>query len=215
MNMDMDKNLDINPFAQYLMSFVKLRQKELELLNELFETKHYKQGEMILKENVVCKHIVFILSGLARSYYINNEGKEYTWYFHFNDADSKFENYYLIDYNSFLSQNPAQFNIEAIENCEVVMLSFENIQKLIEISPSFEKILGKMSSLAYQTVHKRTFILLTLDAQSRYQKLLAEEPYLLNKFQHYLIASYIGVAPQTLSRLKNHFFRISAISSHK
>jgi CRP-like cAMP-binding protein len=210
----MDKHVDINPFARYLMSFVKLTQNELELLNGLFETKQYKQGDFILKENVVCKHIVFITSGLARSYYVNNDGKEFTWYFHFNDADSEFENYYLIDYNSFLAQSPAQLSIQALDNCKVIMLGFENILKLTEMSPAFERILGKMTSLAYQTVHKRAFTLLTLDAKSRYQKLLDEEPWLLNKFPHYLIASYIGVAPQTLSRLKHQFFSGNDVSSH-
>lgn len=209
----MNKNFDINPFARYLMKFVKLKHNELEILNDLFETKQFNQGDIILKQSVVCKHIVFITTGLARSFYINNEGKEFTWYFHFNDTDSEFENYFLIDYNSFLSQSPGQLNIEAIENCDVVMLSFDNIQKLIEISPAFERILGKMSSLAYQTVHKRAFTLLTLDAKSRYQKLLDKEPWLLNKFPHYLIASYIGVAPQTLSRLKHQLFSGNDVSS--
>jgi CRP-like cAMP-binding protein len=59
-----------------------------------------------------------------------------------------------------------------------------------------------MSETAYQNVHKRAFILLTLNAKERYMQILKEEPYLLNKFQHYLIASYIGVAPESLSRLR-------------
>jgi CRP-like cAMP-binding protein len=202
----MHNNLNIYPFAQYLSQFAALEQTELDYLQRLFETKRYKQGDTILEKNNVCKNIVFVASGKARSFFTDSKGKEFTWYFHFNDADSKFENYFLIDYNSFLAQTPALLSVQAVENCEVVMLSYENIQKLIEISAAFERILGKMSSLAYQTVHKRAFSLLTLDAKSRYENLLNEEPYLLNKFQHYLIASYIGVAPQTLSRLKNELF---------
>lgn len=202
----MKKNIYINSFANYLLKFAELQQTELDTLLHFFQTKQFRPDDIILSRTNVCKHIVFIASGKARSFFIDNKGKEFTWYFHFNDADSKFENYFLIDYNSFLAQTPAQLSVQAVENCEVVMLSYENIQKLIEISPAFERILGKMSSLAYQTVHKRAFSLLTLDAKSRYENLLNEEPYLLNKFQHYLIASYIGVAPQTLSRLKNELF---------
>jgi hypothetical protein len=59
-----------------------------------------------------------------------------------------------------------------------------------------------MSETAYQNVHNRAFTLLTMNAKERYLKILEEEPYLLNKFQHYLIASYLGVAPQSLSRLR-------------
>ena len=167
----------------------------------------YKTGEKIIKECSICKNILFIVSGKARSFFINQEGQDLTWNFHFNDNEAKFENYFLVDYNSFLLQTPTFLSFQAIEDIEVVILSYDSIKKLTSNSHILEKVASKMSETAYQNVHKRAFTLLTMNAKERYLQILKEEPYLLNKFQHYLIASYIGVAPQSLSRLRKEIIK--------
>mgnify|MGYP006156509711 FL=1 len=189
-------------FINFLSQFVSLPNNEISLLESVLTFKIYKVGDKILQEGRVCHSIMFILSGKARSYFINHEGQEFTWNFHFNDADSKFENYFLVDYHSFLRQTPSHLTIEALEDIEAITLSYTNIQKIVSKSINLEKVASIMSSTAYQNVHKRAFILLTSNAKERYLQLLKDEPYLLNKFQHYLIASYLGVAPQSLSRLR-------------
>lgn len=189
-------------FINFLSQFVSLPNNEISLLESVLTFKIYKVGDKILQEGRVCHSIMFILSGKARSYFINHEGQEFTWNFHFNDADSKFENYFLVDYHSFLRQTPSHITIEALEDIEAITLSYTNIQKIVSKSINLEKVASIMSSTAYQNVHKRAFILLTSNAKERYLQLLKDEPYLLNKFQHYLIASYLGVAPQSLSRLR-------------
>lgn len=189
-------------FINFLSQFVSLPNNEISLLESVLTFKIYKVGDKILQEGRVCHSIMFILSGKARSYFINHEGQEFTWNFHFNDADSKFENYFLVDYHSFLRQTPSHITIEALEDIEAITLSYTNIQKIVSKSINLEKVASIMSATAYQNVHKRAFILLTSNAKERYLQLLKDEPYLLNKFQHYLIASYLGVAPQSLSRLR-------------
>ena len=189
-------------FINFLSQFVSLPNNEISLLESVLTFKIYKVGDKILQEGRVCHSIMFILSGKARSYFINHEGQEFTWNFHFNDADSKFENYFLVDYHSFLRQTPSHLTIEALEDIEAITLSYTNIQKIVSKSINLEKVASIMSATAYVNVHKRAFTLLTSNAKERYLQLLKDEPYLLNKFQHYLIASYLGVAPQSLSRLR-------------
>ncbi|MFY7742576.1 MAG: Crp/Fnr family transcriptional regulator [Flavobacterium sp.] len=189
-------------FINFLSQFVSLPNNEISLLESVLTFKIYKVGDKILQEGRVCHSIMFILSGKARSYFINHEGQEFTWNFHFNDADSKFENYFLVDYHSFLRQTPSHLTIEALEDIEAITLSYTNIQKIVSKSINLEKVASIMSATAYENVHKRAFTLLTSNAKERYLQLLKDEPYLLNKFQHYLIASYLGVAPQSLSRLR-------------
>jgi CRP-like cAMP-binding protein len=192
----------MNPFLNFILNFVTLSDNDRNLLENELTYKIFKTGERILQEGSICKNILFIVSGIARSFFINQEGQDLTWNFHFNDNESKFENYFLVDYNSFLTQTPTFLSFQALEDIEVVMLSYDSIQKLTSNSHILEKVASKMSETAYQNVHKRAFILLTLNAKERYMQILKEEPYLLNKFQHYLIASYIGVAPESLSRLR-------------
>lgn len=197
----------MNPFINLISQFVQLPDRDSQLLENELEFKTYKVGDKILQEGSICKNILFIVSGKARSFFINQEGQDLTWNFHFNDNESKFENYFLVDYNSFLTQTPTFLSFQALEDIEVVMLSYDSIQKLTSNSHILEKVASKMSETAYQYVHKRAFTLLTLNAKQRYLQILKEEHYLLNKFQHYLIASYIGVAPQSLSRLRKEIIK--------
>ena len=192
----------MNPFVNFILNFVLLSDSDSNLLENELTYKKFRTGDKILQEGSICKNILFIVSGKARSFFINQEGQDLTWNFHFNDNEAKFENYFLVDYNSFLLQTPTFLSFQAIEDIEVVILSYDSIKKLTSNSHILEKVASKMSETAYQNVHKRAFILLTLNAKERYMQILKEEPYLLNKFQHYLIASYIGVAPESLSRLR-------------
>ena len=197
----------MNPFVDFILNFVSLSDSDSNLLENELTYKKYKTGEKIIQEGSICKNIMFIVSGKARSFFINQEGQDLTWNFHFNDNEAKFENYFLVDYNSFLTQMPTFLSFQALEDLEVVMLSYNSIQKLTSNSHILEKVASKMSETAYQNVHKRAFTLLTMNAKERYWQILKEEPYLLNKFQHYLIASYIGVAPQSLSRLRKEMLK--------
>ncbi|WP_396158369.1 Crp/Fnr family transcriptional regulator [Flavobacterium sp.] len=197
----------MNPFVTFLKHYIDLTSMEIESIENTLEKKSFKAGEIVLKEKSICKHITFLVYGKARSYFINHEGQEFTWSLHFNDKDSKFENYFLLDYNSFLSKSPTHLTIEVIEDIEVIMLSYENLQNFMATSLKIATLNNRMSEIAYQNVHNRAFSLLTLTAKERYLQLLKEEPYLLNKFKHYLIASYLGIAPQSLSRLRNEIVK--------
>lgn len=197
----------MNPFVNFISHFVSLPEIDSNLLENELIYKKFKAGETILQEGSICKNILFVVSGKARSFFINHEGQDYTWNFYFNDKDSKFENYFLVDYNSFLVQKPTFLSFQTLEDAEVIMLSYDSIQKLTSNSLVLEKVASKMSENAYQIVHERAFTLLTLNAKERYLQLLKEEPYLLDKFQHYLIASYLGVAPQSLSRLRKEIIK--------
>ena len=172
----------MNPFVNFIMEFVPLSDSNSDLLEKELTCKKFKTGDKILQEGSICKNILFIVSGKARSFFINHEGQDLTWKFHFNDTESKFENYFLFDYYSFLTQTPTSLSFQAIEDIEVVMLSYDSIQKLTSNSHILEKVASKMSENAYHNVHKRAFTLLTLNAKERYLQLLKEEPYLLNKF---------------------------------
>jgi CRP-like cAMP-binding protein len=135
----------MNPFVNFLISFVPLSENDIQLLENELILKKYKAGENIIQEGSICKYIMFLVTGKARSYYINHEGQEFTWNFNFNDKDSKFENRFVVDYTSFLSQTPTFLTFQVLEDIEVVALSYESIQQLTTESVYFEKVANKMS----------------------------------------------------------------------
>jgi len=81
-----------------------------------------------------------VVSGAARSYFLNNEGMEFTWKFHFNDTDASFENLFLVDYQSFLTQTPSYLSFEAINDLEVIELRYESLQLLFKEVPKAQEI---------------------------------------------------------------------------
>lgn len=168
--------------------------------------KKYRSGEIILESNKTCKSLLFIVSGSARSFFLNEEGKEYTWNFYFNDADSNFGNFFIFDYNSFIQQTPTPMNFQAITDVEAIELRYEKVQYLLHKYHKIQAVVRLLNEQAFSTMYKRAFSLLTQPAKERYLDLLKEKAYLLNKFQHYLIASYLGIAPQSLSRLRKEIF---------
>lgn len=192
----------MNQFTLFLSQYVEMADNDAKLLDGAMKRRKYGAGDIILREGKICDAVMFIVTGKARSFFINHRGQEFTWSFHFNDADSKFENYFIVDYHSFLAKAPTRLTFEAIEDIEVITLSYLDIQKLAAVSVSLEKVTSVMSATAYQRVHNRAFSFLTLNAKDRYLQLLRDESYLLNKFQHYLISSYLGIVPQSLSRLR-------------
>jgi CRP-like cAMP-binding protein len=171
------------------------------------QEKKYHPNEIILEGHKTCKSILFLASGLARSFFINDEGQEYTWSFHFNDKDSNFKNLFIFDYNSFLQQTPSPLTIQAITHVEAIELHYEKLQHLLRQSDKIQMLVRIVTEQAYQATHARAFSLLTQSAKERYLKLVKEEPYLLTKFPHYFIASYLGIAPQSLSRLRKEIIK--------
>ena len=192
----------MNPFIDFIRNYIHLDEDESILIEESLAEKRFGPDEIILQNHRTCKSLLFIVSGSARSFFIRDDGQEYTLNFHFNDKDSNFENFFIVDYNSFLQQTPTPLAFQAIDATEAIELHFDKFQQLLLTSHKVQALVRIMTEQAYMAMHKRAFSLLTQSAKERYLQLLKAEPHLLNKFQHYLIASYLGIAPQSLSRLR-------------
>jgi CRP-like cAMP-binding protein len=190
-------------FLLFLKNFIDLSENNLTLIKSTVKVKRFFKGEFLLKAGSVCDRILFLASGTARTYYTDFSGKTFTWYFHFNDSDSRFKNLLALDYESFITQQPTRLNIEVLSDAECVIIPYTQAMLLQQQYYDFEKLSRLLSEQAYIATHSRAMSLLVLSAAERYQQLLAEEPYLLNKFANHQIASYLGITPQSLSRIRS------------
>ena len=183
-----------------IKSFIRLESHETDLLEELFKERFIKKGDFFLGEGQVCKYAGFIVKGLMR-YYINHDGEDRTY-------DFANENNFVCNYESFIPKTPSTKIIQALEDCEILQISYEDLQILYKSIEEGER-LGR---LVIEQVFIQTLQALTsfyTDApEYRYEKFIQKHPDLQQRISQYHIASYVGVKPQSLSRIRK---RISSL----
>lgn len=177
-----------------IAQFIRLDQEELDLFRSLLTVKELKKKELLLRSGENCRNIYFINSGCIRYYYLV-DGEEKT-------AQFFFENGWYTDYESFLSGDPSENFIEAIEDTELLCLEKNALQKLYAEAPKFERFGRIMAENAYLGIRYRTKTLTNLNAEERYLKLIKERPKIFERVPQYYIASYLNIQPQSLSRIR-------------
>lgn len=190
------------PFLMHMELTGPVDQEARKLITQHCKLVKFKKGDRLLSIGSVCKFVYFIISGECISYYIDKSGKTKTWFFHFHQPESNVKNLFAVDYNSFISAKPSSISIEALSPVTAIRFSVKDVQILKQGSRSVERWLDNLNEQAYIQTHERITTLLTLSAEERYKKLLDIEPYLLMMFSNYLVATYLNVAPQSLSRIR-------------
>lgn len=177
-----------------MQNVIRLSPAEVDIVTSLFKQKSYKKGDFFLEEGRICKQVGFVAKGLLR-YYINQGGEEKIY-------DFSQENEYVCNYESFLPQLPSSKNIQALEDSEVFVISYANLQLFyanvhegerfgrIAIEAVFIKLLQDISSLYTET------------PELRYERFLKNHADLQQRVSQYHIASFVGVKPQSLSRIR-------------
>jgi CRP-like cAMP-binding protein len=191
------------PYFEHMRQFVELDSDTMQLIASQLSETSFPQRHIILPTGSICNKVYFFVSGTARSYYIDFSGVTVTWSFHFNNNHSLIRNVFVTDYRAFLTHQPATIAIETLSEVRAIVLSKEAVIYLMEKSLTFEIWMRKINEKAYVSMFDRAFTLLTMSATERYHKLLNDEPHLLQMFSNYYIASYLGIAPQSLSRIRS------------
>jgi len=190
------------PFLDYMRKYVELDDHAIQMIVTNAKEVTIPKKNTILHEGIPCDKVYFIVSGEARSYYTDFTGKSITWSFHFNTPASISKNLFATDYRSFLSKENSAISIEALTDVTAIMFTKEQVDYLIANLFIYERWMRKLNENAYIHTYDRVFTLLTMTASQRYEKLLKEEAHLLQMFSSYYIASYLGIAPQSLSRIR-------------
>lgn len=186
------------PFYTYLKHLapeIKLNPKSID---PLLKSQKLSKGEFVFHQGDICKSVYFTLQGCLRSFVIK-DAKEYTLFFHP-------ENQSFGDYESFQKDTPACFSCQAIENSEILVFN-RKAMDFFENAPQGQKLLRLIAEdLAFYLRDK--LLSLFLDTpEELYVKLLRTEPALLQRIPQYYLASYLGIEPESLSRLKRRVYQ--------
>jgi len=167
---------------------------ELDALQECLTIRHIAKGDFMVKAGQVCQYVSFLNEGLARLYYTVN-GKDISIGF-----VGKGE--YTSEYESFLTRRPATQYIGALTDVEVVDLAYDDMQRLYKEYPVFQEFGRKMAEMLFVMLNQRNTALLALTPEERYRNMIVNKPLLLQQVPQYMLASFIGVTPEHLSRIR-------------
>jgi len=174
-----------------------LSENDKSLLMAHFKPKKLRKRQYFLQEGDVCRYIGFVTKGSARTFTVDEKGHEHI-------LKLSLENWWLADFESFYKLTPSRFNIEALEDLEVLQSTNAEIEEFLKQIPAFlemSSIIGQNYTIANQ---KRIQAAMSYTAEERYEDLIRNYPHFLKRFPQNMIASYLGLSRETLSRIRKN-----------
>jgi len=185
----------LEKFKQFLKTIAPISDKEFADTISYFTELKLTKNEFFIKQNSICRHIAFILKGTLRTYYINDKAEETTSCF-------CTENNLTTSYKSFILQQPSGLIIQALEDTQLLVIDYDNLQKLYTKSAIWQTIGRAVAEREYIVMEQYASTLNNEAAKEKYLRLLNEQPNVLQKGKIEDIASYLGVTRRTLSRIR-------------
>lgn len=172
-----------------------MQEPDIDLLLAILQPRQVKKQEYLLREGEACRHVYFLVSGFFRMFYIDHEGNEINY--RFTGANN-----FLVDFQSFLTQRPSHFYWQAMEDAELFALPYRQVQEAYAASPAWNSFGRLMAEQVYLQLNERVEMLLFMRPEERYQHLLDTQPGLFTQVSQLHLSSYMGVKPESLSRLR-------------
>lgn len=184
----------------HIARFVKLSDEDWKLLLPYLEERVLPRHALFAAEGKVAKEIGFVVEGNMRHYY-TRDGEERTTYFYF-------EGHLVASYISCIQQQPSRLTIEALTECRLVVFPYKILQQLYDVSPAWERFGRLIAEYLAIGLEERMTGLLMLSPEERYRELLESTKHkILERIPQHYIASYLGITPVSLSRIRNRAAR--------
>lgn len=184
-------------FAQLISAyerFAPFDQAMIDAFKHVHSGVRIAKGERWLSVGERCEHVAFVVSGLLHMFY-EVDGKV-------TSIEFSFENGITADYDSFLRQAPARVNIEALEDAELLVMSYQGMQELYERVPGSDRMGRRVAEYLFTAVSAKNDSFILDPPEQRYLYVLTTRPKVMQRVPLYLIASYLGVTPEALSRIR-------------
>tara|TARA_R110002050_G_scaffold24083_2_gene64219 strand:+ start:11582 stop:12175 length:594 start_codon:yes stop_codon:yes gene_type:complete len=186
----------IQPLLKYISKHIDLAKEETTFLESKVTIRKYLKGQFILQQGDICKYGCFILSGCTKTFYVDKEGQEHIIMFGIED-------WWASDMGSFITQTPADFNVQCIENTEVVMFFHDVNEELYSEIPKLERFFRQITERAFVASQKRIVRGFSLTAKEQYLFFREQYPKIEQRIPQYMVASYLGITKEFLSKIKS------------
>jgi CRP-like cAMP-binding protein len=172
-----------------------LNEEEFSYFTSLLELKRLKRRQFLLEEGKVCHFECFVNNGCLRQYYLDVKGKEHIIQFAISD-------WWISDQHSLITGLPSQYYIDALEDSEVCLLEKSSLEKLYAEIPKFERFFRIAFQNSYAALQRRILANISQTAEERYRHFIQAYPEIEQKVPQHQVASYLGIKPESLSRLR-------------
>lgn len=182
-------------FGKYLIDKADLTTEEVEVVRAVSTGKKIRKRQYLLQEGDVCHYNCFIVKGCLRLYRIGEGGTEHI--LRFGIAD-----WWISDQESYNTGKPSKNNIDALENCEVILIDKQDFVHLKASIPKFSSFTEKLKARSYDASQNRILSNISDTAEAKYLNFTTNFPDIFNRVPLHMIASYLGVSRETLSRIR-------------
>lgn len=179
--------------------YAKIREAEFAQIEQIISKKFVKKRRTLLDEGEISRYIYFVEKGALRSFTVDREGVEHV-------IQLALEEHWIADLSSFITQTPGNVRIDAIEDSEVWALPFHELELLYEQVPALERYFRQLFQRAYVGLQQRLNLTVSESAEKRYRLLLQDSPQIAARIPLIYIASFLGITPESLSRIRKQLF---------
>ncbi len=187
---------NFQPLLDYINRVIELTEEEEQKICSLISYRKLLKGQYFLQQGDVCKFSGFVVSGCTKTFFVDEEGQEHIVMF-------SIEDWWTSDMGSYISQKPADFNVQCLENTTLIQLSYENQEEILREIPKLERFFRLIIERAFVASQKRIVRNLSMSAKDRYLHFRNVYPMIEQRIPQYLIASYLGITKEFLSKIKS------------
>lgn len=191
--MDLQK---AQPLLAYISKYVLLTQEEEAVLLAHLSYRKYLKNQFVVQQGDICKYEFFVLKGCLKTFHITEDGQEHIIMF-------SIEDWWGGDIGSFITQTPADFNVQCLENTELIMLQHDIVEVLYEKIPKLERFFRQIIERAFVASQKRIVRNFSMSAKDRYLYFKNQYPEIEKRIPQYMVASYLGMTKEFLSKIKS------------
>ncbi len=173
---------------------VPITEEEFEQVKPFFIPKKIRKRQFILNAGDVSQHTMYVENGLLREFSVDDDGHEHVVQF-------APEDWWITDMGSFLSGDPAVYNIEALEDSELLLLTKKAMDEMLDLQPKMERYFRLLMQNSLVVMQRRIVGALSLSAEEKYKRMIKLDPNILQRATQQHIASFLGITPETLSRV--------------
>jgi CRP-like cAMP-binding protein len=196
-------------FIDYLQEKGSFSQSEMDTIQSVLITKKLRKGQYLLEEGQVSNFSAFVVTGSFRLFRVGEDGQEHIMKF-------AIENWWISDYTSFMSGQPSKCYIDALENSELIFFTKEKWEYLLNTMPTFKQVIENLTARNFEANQNRIYSNMSETGEMRYENFVAAYPTLYNRVPLYMIASFLGLTRETLSRIRKQSVRKqSSVTQHQ